>query len=125
MKGKILVSMFLLARTWDLAVHLGSHPMVHFINDQRSIQCELLLRPKASSEPLNELVQGLDDISLLVKKLRPVSESDDDQQFDIDQRCTRCDRRITTVSLPLSHVRADSMLFYAGQNLMLNISCSV
>ena len=94
--------MFVLAKTWDLAALLGSHPMLHFINNQHSIQHDLLLRPKASCEPIDEkLVQGLDDISSQVKKLRPVSDSDDDQDINIGHWCTRCDRHITTVSLPL------------------------
>lgn len=106
-KGKILASMFTLANTWDLAAHLGNHQLVRFINDQHSIQHELLQRPKPSSEPIFEdLVQGLDEISSLVKKLRPGSESDDDQQSNIDQRCTRCDRRVMTVGQPLSLVSA-------------------
>lgn len=114
-KGKILASMFILGRTWDLAVPLGNHPLLHFIEDQHSIQRELLSRPKASSESMDEeLAQGLDDIGLLVKKLGPDSRSDDEQQqqqqFSIDQRCTRCDRRISTVSFPLSFVHAGSML---------------
>ena len=84
--------------------------MVHFIEDQHSIQRELLQRPKASSEPMiEELVQELEDISLLAKKLQPDPRSDE-QQFNIDQRCIRCDRRITTVSPPSSLLHADSKL---------------
>lgn len=120
-KGKILASMFILAHTWDLAVPLGNHPLLIFIEDQHSIQHELLSRPKASSEAMDEQhAQGLDDMGLLVKKLDPDSRSDDgQQQFSIDQRCTRCDRRISTVSFPLSFVHACSMSPCGRHTLML------
>ena len=101
--------MFMLAHTWDLASYLDNHMLVRFICDQHSIQRELLLRPAPSPEPTDEeLVQGLDDISTLVGKLRADDRSDDNRQL-IDLRCTRCDRRIYTVSLPFSAVHACSM----------------
>lgn len=106
-RGSTLATLFRLAQTWDLYLLLdcslknGVHSLVSFIHDQHSMQRELLLRPEPSPEPtFEELAQGLEEMSSLVDRLPADTRRNDDREF-IDLRCTRCERRINTVSPPL------------------------
>ena len=87
--------LFLLAKTWDLGRLLtisrqtGDHVLVSFIYKvHHSMQHELLLRPMST---FKALAQGL-----------PSDSSSDEEEESIDLRCTRCEKRIRTVSPTLS-----------------------
>ena len=88
----------MLARTWDLASFLNNHTLVSFITEQHSLQRESLLRPAPSPEPIREeSIQEFDhEFKSLLEKIDDVKLKEDRQFTDL--RCTRCDRRILTVS---------------------------
>ena len=99
-----MATLFLLAHSWNLTSLLaissqaGDHVLVSFLNEQHSMHHELLLRAEASHEPtFEELAQGLEEMNSLVEGLPADTRSDEEEEF-IDMRCTRCERRIRTVS---------------------------
>ncbi|KAL3135355.1 hypothetical protein ABBQ32_007545 [Trebouxia sp. C0010 RCD-2024] len=103
-RGSILATLFLLAKTWDLSSMLaiskqaGEHMLVSFLKEQHSMQRELLLRLAPSHEPtFEELALGLEEMNSLVEEMPADTTSDEDREC-IDLRCTRCERRIHTKS---------------------------
>ena len=108
-RGNILASLFMLARIWDLAFFLDNHALVSFIYEQYALQRALLRQPVLTPEPTQE--DDFEDMDEEVMSLMAKVKSREDRQW-VDLRCTRCDRRIQTVSLaclflqsPLPHAK--------------------
>ena len=106
--------MFLLAHTWDLASFLKNHALVSFIVEQHNLQRESLLRPAPSPEPIREesLQEFDDEFKSLLEKIDDAKLKEERQLVDL--RCTRCERRIVTVSFSARSNRKLQFDVYSG-----------